>query len=90
MTRSIPISNLASRIAALPEELLQEPDLGVVAVTRGGQPVLAILPWELYAVMIETLGDGKGTEASAGGAARNRARVSADRVASISSPESKG
>ncbi len=54
---SIPISNLSHRIASLPEELLQEPDLGVVAVTREGQPVLAIMPWELYSVIIETLGE---------------------------------
>ncbi len=64
--QSIPISNLSNRIASLPEELLQEPDLGVVAVTREGQPVLAILPWELYAVIIETLGEEKGAHGQVG------------------------
>jgi hypothetical protein len=56
MTLSIPMAKLSDRIASLPEQLLQEPELGVVKVMRDGQPVLAILPWELYAVILETLG----------------------------------
>jgi hypothetical protein len=56
MTLSIPMTKLSDRIASLPEQLLQEPELGVVKVMRDGQPVLAILPWELYAVILETLG----------------------------------
>ncbi len=55
MGYSIPITKLSDRIRALPEELLQQTELGVVTVTRDGQPVLAILPWELYAVIMETL-----------------------------------
>ncbi len=55
MTLSIPLTKVGDRIRTLPEELLQEPALGVVKVTRDGRPVLAILPWELYAVMLETL-----------------------------------
>jgi hypothetical protein len=55
MSLSIPLAKLNERIASLPEQLLQESDLGVVKVMRDGQPVLAILPWELYAVIIETL-----------------------------------
>ncbi len=62
MCLSIPLAKVGERIATLPEELLQEAKLGVVAVTRDGQPVLAILPWELYAVMLETLDRNEGMQ----------------------------
>jgi PHD/YefM family antitoxin component YafN of YafNO toxin-antitoxin module len=58
------IDDKAQSIPTLPitearEQLLRFPDtLGdsdVVAVTRRGQPVLAILPWKLYEAIVETL-----------------------------------
>jgi antitoxin YefM len=37
----------------LPEQFEREP--GAVTVTRHGKPVMAILPWELYESIMETL-----------------------------------
>jgi PHD/YefM family antitoxin component YafN of YafNO toxin-antitoxin module len=42
-------------LTTLPEEFEREPELGTVAVTRRGKPVLAVMPWELYEAIIETL-----------------------------------
>jgi len=53
MLVSIPIIKVCQRLTSLPEELALEP--GAVAVTRRGEPVLAILPWNLYESLMETL-----------------------------------
>ncbi len=47
------ISEIREQITRLPERFEQEPR--AVAVTRHGKPVMAILPWELYESIIETL-----------------------------------
>jgi antitoxin YefM len=49
----IPIIKARDRLTGLPEELAEEP--GAIAVTRRGEPVLAILPWDLYESIVETL-----------------------------------
>ena len=49
----LPIIKARDRLTSLPEELAEEP--GAIAVTRRGEPVLAILPWDLYESIIETL-----------------------------------
>lgn len=38
----------------LPERLAKAPDKAV-SITRRGRPVLALLPWELYESILETL-----------------------------------
>jgi len=53
MPKDISITEARQEITALPERLAKEP--GAVAVTRRGKPVLAIMPWELYESIIETL-----------------------------------
>ena len=59
MTREIlaaevlPIIKARDKLTSLPEELAERP--GAVAVTRRGEPVLAILSWELYESIVETL-----------------------------------
>ncbi len=40
-------------LTALPEQLARSGD--ALAVTRAGKPVLAILPWDLYESIAETL-----------------------------------
>lgn len=55
MTRTMPIIEARSKLTALPEQFEQEPEPGAVTVTRRGKPVLAILPWDLYESLIETL-----------------------------------
>ena len=52
-TATMPIIKARDRLTSLPEELAEEP--GAIAVTRRGEPVLAILPWELYESIMETL-----------------------------------
>jgi antitoxin YefM len=49
----LPITRARDELTSLPGRLAQEP--GAVAVTRRGEPVLAILPWELYESLEETL-----------------------------------
>jgi len=47
------ISEIGEEITKLPEQFDQEPE--AVTVTRHGKPVMAILPWELYESLVETL-----------------------------------
>ena len=47
------ISEIREEITRLPEHFEKEPE--AIAVTRHGKPVMAILPWELYESLIETL-----------------------------------
>jgi prevent-host-death family protein len=53
MVTKIPIIKARDMLTSLPEELAEEP--GAIAVTRRGEPVLAILPWDLYESIMETL-----------------------------------
>ncbi len=53
MVASMPIIKVRDKLTSLPEELEREP--GAIAVTRRGEPVLAILPWDLYESIVETL-----------------------------------
>ena len=47
------MSEIREQITRLPEQFEQEPE--TVTVTRHGKPVMAILPWELYESIMETL-----------------------------------
>lgn len=47
------ISEIRDEITRLPEHFEQDPE--AVTVTRHGKPVMAILPWELYESLMETL-----------------------------------
>lgn len=55
MTRTMGMIEARKHLTSLPEEFEQEPELGAVAVTRRGKPVLAVIPWELYEAISETL-----------------------------------
>lgn len=55
MTRSIPIIEARNQLTSLPEQLEQEPDVGAIAITRRGKPVLALMSWNLYESIVETL-----------------------------------
>jgi antitoxin YefM len=50
---SFTIAEIRELITDLPERFEQEPD--VVKVTRNGKPVMAILSWEMYESIMETL-----------------------------------
>ena len=51
--REIPIGKARDELTSLPEQLAEK--LATVAVTRGGKRVLAVMPWEVYESVIETL-----------------------------------
>ncbi len=53
MDREIPITSARHELTSMPERLAEDP--GAVAVTRRGKPVLAILPWDFYQSIQETL-----------------------------------
>ena len=53
MLKDIPITEARHQITSLPERLAKSP--GAVAVTRRGKPVLAIMPWDFYESIVETL-----------------------------------
>lgn len=48
------ISKARKELLNLPEKLARLPER-VVTITRRGQPVLAVMPWELYESIVETL-----------------------------------
>ena len=48
------ISEARKAFLDLPEKLAREPERAVI-ITRRGQPVLAVLPWEFYESLVETL-----------------------------------
>ena len=53
MTKEIPINEARRQLTSLPERLAKDP--GAVVVTRRGKPVLALMPWEFYESLMETL-----------------------------------
>lgn len=52
-TEHIPIVKARAMLTQLPELLAEENR--AVALTRRGKPVLALMPWELFLSVIETL-----------------------------------
>ncbi|HDL52417.1 MAG TPA: type II toxin-antitoxin system Phd/YefM family antitoxin [Proteobacteria bacterium] len=62
MPRTLSMVEARKLLTSLPEEFQREGNLDAVAVTRRGKPVLAVMPWELYESITETLevlADGK-------------------------------
>jgi len=51
---TLTITQAREKLLDLPERLQKSPDRAL-EVTRRGRPVLAILPWQLYESLIETL-----------------------------------
>jgi antitoxin YefM len=51
----MPIIEARNKLTSLPEEFARDPEASAVAVTRRGTPVLAVMPWELYESIVETL-----------------------------------
>ena len=55
MNARLGITEARAKLMALADELRRHPEPGALTVTRRGKPVLAILPWELYESLVETL-----------------------------------
>jgi len=53
--RAIPITQARHELSRLPEEFAADDASDAIAITRRGKPVLAILPWDLYDSLVETL-----------------------------------
>ena len=55
MTTTLTISKARNRLLKLPKEMSKQGQAHAIAVTHHGKPVLAILPWEFYDSLMETL-----------------------------------
>lgn len=49
------IGEAREQLTRLPEELAREHATGAVTITRRGKPVLALMEWDFYEALIETL-----------------------------------
>ena len=55
MPKSLSMVEARKQLTSLPEEFERQESFDAVAVTRRGKPVLAVMPWELYETITETL-----------------------------------
>jgi PHD/YefM family antitoxin component YafN of YafNO toxin-antitoxin module len=55
MPRTLSMGEARDRLTRLPEELTQDDHAETAIITRRGEPVLAVLSWEFYESLIETL-----------------------------------
>ncbi|MBI2001265.1 MAG: type II toxin-antitoxin system Phd/YefM family antitoxin [candidate division NC10 bacterium] len=55
MARTLSITQVRSQLLGLADELTRSSAAGPVTVTKHGKPVLALLPWEFYESLMETL-----------------------------------
>ncbi len=55
MTATLTISKARNRLLKLPKEMSKQGQAHAIAVTHHGKPVLAILPWEFYDRLMETM-----------------------------------
>lgn len=53
MTRTMPMIEARKKLTQLPEQLERHP--GTLTVTRRGKPVLAVMHWDLYETIMETM-----------------------------------
>jgi len=53
MLSNIPITEARNELTSLPEKLAQQG--GTLAITRRGKPVLAVMTWEHYEAILETI-----------------------------------
>lgn len=53
MGRSLSMTDARNQLTRLPDELAQSHE--TLTITRHGKPVLAVLPWELFEALLETL-----------------------------------
>jgi antitoxin YefM len=55
MTHTLSIMEARKQLTSLPETLMHDGQVDVLEITRRGKPVLAVMPWELYEAVAETL-----------------------------------
>ncbi len=55
MPKTLSMVEARKQLTSLPEVFERQEDLDAIAVTRRGKPVLAVMPWELFETITETL-----------------------------------
>ena len=55
MERTLSMSEARDQLTRLPEELMKHGFPEAATITRHGEPVLAVLPYDLYESIVETL-----------------------------------
>lgn len=55
MTHTLSIMEARKKLTSMPETLMHGGEADILEVTRRGKPVLAVMPWELYEAIAETL-----------------------------------
>lgn len=55
MSKTMPMIEARKKLTSLLEQFGKEQDMDAIAVTRRGKPVLAVMPWEFYETLTETL-----------------------------------
>lgn len=55
MTHTLSIMEARKQLTSMPETLMHDGQADVLEITRRGKPVLAVMPWELYETVEETL-----------------------------------
>lgn len=53
MEKSMNITEVRSKLTSLSDDLVLEKD--TLAITKRGKPVLALMPWEMYEALVETM-----------------------------------
>ena len=55
MNKIMPMMEARKNLTSLPELLVRDGEIDIAEITRRGKPVLAVMPWELYEAIQETL-----------------------------------
>jgi prevent-host-death family protein len=55
MTETMTITKARAELMGIPKKLKRGKEPTTLAITQHGKPVLAVLPWELYEGLMETL-----------------------------------
>lgn len=55
MVTTLSITEAREQLTRLPRQFAERPELGAVMLTRHGEPVMVLMPWELYEAITETL-----------------------------------
>lgn len=55
MTHTLSMMEARKLLTSMPETLTHDGQADVLEITRRGKPVLAVMPWELYEAVTETL-----------------------------------
>lgn len=53
MEKSMNITEVRNKLTSLSDDLVQEKD--TLAITKRGKPVLALMPWDMYEALVETM-----------------------------------